>query len=332
MAMFNCPKCFKTIGELPESGELIALCSNCRYKFQVLRGKVLERSSKQQPGRKSSPVRHYVFRVELPHHRTEVTEFDQMGVDESIQARRNDDLAVVYSMRGTKREDLLALHNLTTGESHALGTPGQKASSTANTLGFMVGAAVGAVSFAASVPIVFTIMLAGSTWAGAVFLLRQRLAPIHELEPEARALLERQHSWLSEKLRLEEARARVAGDITDRERLRQRLFDLRRKMLEVGLDVYKARLASIDLALAALDRQMTLDVSLRDGYDRSIKMIEIEQETSSANEVFPDDLTPIVLEKLDELKALAAKQADLARELEANVEIEQLLRPSRSSL
>ena len=332
MAMFNCPKCYKTIAELPESGELIALCSNCRFKFQVVRGKVIERSSKQQPGRKSSPIRHYVFRIELPHRRTEVTEFDQTGTDEGIQARRGDDVAVVYSMRDTKREELLAVHNLTTGDSHAIGTPGQKASSTANTLGFMAGAAVGAICFAASIPFFFSAVLAGGTWAGAVYLLRQRLAPVHLLEPEAQALLERKHSWLSEKLRLEEARARVVGDIADRERLRQRLVDLRRKMLEVGLDAYKTRLASIDVALAALDRQMTLDLSLREGYDRSIKMIEIEQETSTANEVFPDDLTPLVLEKLDELKALEAKQADLARELEANVEIEQLLRPTRSSL
>jgi len=332
MALFNCPKCFRTIGELPERGELVALCSNCRFKFQLLRGRVLERSSKQQPGRKSNPIRHYVLRLELPHRLNEVTEFDQIGTDDSVHARRGDDVAVVYSLRGTQREELLAIHNLTTGESHAVGTPGEKSSSTAATLGFLAGAVVGAVSWGVGLPFVAALVFGGGLSVATAFFLRRRLAPVHDIEPEAQALLERKHSWLSEKLRLEDARARVAADISDRERLRNRLVDLRRKMLEVGLEAYKPRLASIDVALAALDQQMTLDRNLCEGYDRSIKMIEIEQEsTSAADQVFSDDLTPVVVEKLEELKALEAKQADLARELEANVEIEQLLRSGRSS-
>ncbi len=331
MALFNCPKCFKTIGELPERGELVALCSSCRFKFQLVRGRVLERSSKQQPGRKSNPMRHYVIRLELPHRLNEVTEFDQIGTDDSVHARRGDDVAVVYSLRGTQREELLAIHNLTTGESHAIGTPGEKSSSTAATLGFLAGAVFGALTFATGLSFMIALLLGTAMSLSTAFVLRRRLAPVHELEPDAQAILERKHSWLTEKLRLEEARARVAADIADRERLRNRLVDLQRKMLEVGLDAYKPRLASIDVALAALDSQMTLDRHLCDGYDRNIKMIEIEQEsTSTADQVFSDDLTPLVVEKLEELKALEAKQADLARELEANVEIEQLLRSGRS--
>jgi hypothetical protein len=328
MAMFNCPKCLKTIGELPESGALIALCTDCQFKYLAIRGKLLERNSTAPRGHRDNPTRRYLLKLELPNRQTEITEFDQKGLVEVAHARRTDDIVIVYSMRGAKREELLAVHNLTSGESYALSAPGQKSESASDAWGAFAGLAVGSLSLVA-VPLVPALLIGLFTAIGTGVMLRRRLAPVHVLDADALERLERKHSWLSEKLRLEEARARVECDIEDRERVRRRLVDLRRKMLEVGLDAYKPRLASIDVALATLDKQMVLDKSLHDGYDRSIKMIEIEQEASSADEIIPDDLTPIVFEKLDELKALEEKQAELARELEANAEIEQLLRSGR---
>jgi len=330
MAMFNCPKCYKTIAELPKSGSVIAMCSDCRFKYEVVRGKLLERSTSRASGQRDNPTRHYHLKLEVQSGRAEVTEFDYRGLEEVVHAQRADDMAVVYSMRGARREELLAIHNLTTGESHGLGRPGQKSSTYAAAFGFAAGAIVFGV-LVGPYPFLLALGVAGATWAGLAKLLRMFLAPVHKLPADQRSSLERTHTWLAEKLRLVEARTRVVGDIADRQRVRQRLIDLRRKMLEVGLDAYRARLASIDVALAALDRQMTLDLSLRDGYDRSIKMIEIEQEASTADELFPEDLTPVVIDKLEELKALEAQQKDLARELEANAEIEQLLRSGRSA-
>jgi len=55
-------------------------------------------------------------------------------------------------------------------------------------------------------------------------------------------------------------------------------------------------------------------------------MIEIELETGEAADELEADIAPVLLAKLEELKELEARQADLVRELAANAEVEQLLR------
>ncbi len=55
-------------------------------------------------------------------------------------------------------------------------------------------------------------------------------------------------------------------------------------------------------------------------------MIDIELETGEATDQPEADIAPVLLQKLDELKELEERQADLMRELQANLEVEQLLR------
>jgi len=55
-------------------------------------------------------------------------------------------------------------------------------------------------------------------------------------------------------------------------------------------------------------------------------MVEIELESGEATEQLETDVAPVLLEKLDELKELEERQADLVRELQANLEVDQLLR------
>lgn len=55
-------------------------------------------------------------------------------------------------------------------------------------------------------------------------------------------------------------------------------------------------------------------------------MIDIELETGEATDQLEADIAPVLLQKLDELKELEERQADLMRELQANLEVEQLLR------
>lgn len=329
MAMFNCPRCYKTIGELPKSGTLVALCADCHFKYEVLRGRLIERTSTRLGGPSNDPNRHYRFRVDAPNREAGSVEFERRGTEEVLQARPGDDVVIVHTMRGRRREEALAVHNLTTGDSLAINAPGRRSRATAEAWGVAVGVLLGG-GMLIVVPLFPAALFGLFAAIGTAFVLGQRLRPVHDVQPGEQVFLERKQNWLSEKLRLQEARARIDGDIADRQRARQCLVDLQHKMLEVGLDAYKPRLHSIDVALAVLDKQTALDLALRDGYDRSIKMIEIEQDASAAEEIFPDDLTPLVLEKLDELKALEEQQAELARELEANVEIEQLLRTGRS--
>ena len=120
--------------------------------------------------------------------------------------------------------------------------------------------------------------------------------------------------------------ALVEESVSHNEARRQRLLRLGNKMLDVGLDVYKPRFAAIDRGLATLDRQRAIDVSLRDGYLLALKMVEIELETGEATEQMETDVSGVLLQKLEELRELEERQADLVRELQANLEVEQLLR------
>ena len=122
----------------------------------------------------------------------------------------------------------------------------------------------------------------------------------------------------------------VEQSLSQNDARRQRLLSLGNKMLDVGLDVYKPRFAAIDRGLATLDRQKAIDVSLRDGYLLALKMVEIELESGEATEQLDTDVSDVLGQKLDELKELEERQADLVRELEANLEVEQLLRGRES--
>jgi hypothetical protein len=77
-------------------------------------------------------------------------------------------------------------------------------------------------------------------------------------------------------------------------------------MQNVGLDLYRPRIETIDRGIALIDTQMELEKRLRDGYERSIQMIEIE------------------------MHDLEAEQAELGRQLAANAEVEALLKSPSS--
>jgi len=130
MAMFNCPTCYKTIGELPKSGTLLVLCADCHFKYEVLRGRLIERTSVRVGGPNNDPIRRYVFRLDVPNRDADSVKFARQGIEE-VQARPGDDVVIVHTMRGRHREEALAVHNLTTGDSFAINAPGRKSRATA---------------------------------------------------------------------------------------------------------------------------------------------------------------------------------------------------------
>jgi hypothetical protein len=108
--------------------------------------------------------------------------------------------------------------------------------------------------------------------------------------------------------------------------LRRRLVALRDKMEVVALPAYRHRIASIDVALGTIDKQMSIAAQLREGYDKSITMIEIELESGAAAHHMHEDISALIAESIHELRTIEESQAELARQLEANVEVELLLR------
>ena len=122
--------------------------------------------------------------------------------------------------------------------------------------------------------------------------------------------------------RLVEARRGHSDTLKERQGVRRRLADLLRRMRDVGLPAYSSRIVTIERGLATLDRQIDVISKLRDGYDRSIRMIDIELEAGHAAELLDDDMSLAIADAMYELRLLEESGAELARQLEANDEVE----------
>lgn len=124
--------------------------------------------------------------------------------------------------------------------------------------------------------------------------------------------------------RLIDARAAHAERLKERQGVRRRLGDLLGKMRQVGLSAYSTRIATVERGLATLDRQIAVIAQLRDGYDRSLRMIDIELEAGHAADLLDEDIGVAIGVAMYELRLLEESQVDLARQLEANDEVEGL--------
>lgn len=83
----------------------------------------------------------------------------------------------------------------------------------------------------------------------------------------------------------------------------------------------------MDRAVATLRAQVALDERLLAAYARNISIIEIEYESGDAATAIAPDISEEMSLKFEELRQLEEQHADLSRELEANDEVERLLRP-----
>jgi hypothetical protein len=163
--------------------------------------------------------------------------------------------------------------------------------------------------------------------------LKRRQNPevrVRYLTRESRSAFETAEQLQGAKGKLMVSRTGHMAALKSRQELRRRLVSLREKMKDLGLPAYAPRIASIDAALVMLDRQIDMSTRLRDGYDKSITMIDIELESGVAADAMNEDIGATIAAAMDELKDLEESQAELGRQLEANVEVEQLLRPRAS--
>jgi hypothetical protein len=75
--------------------------------------------------------------------------------------------------------------------------------------------------------------------------------------------------------------------------------------------------------------QLELDGRLRDGYERSIQMIEIEIEAGATADAVESVTAPHITANLAAMRDLEEQQAELVRQLQANSEVEALLKGAR---
>ena len=330
--MVTCPKCSKPLGEIGPDGVLEAVCGTCSFKFQVLRGRLAGGSSREvtlREGTLSNPgsyKREYELRVERPNGRLETFELAIPGRDDSIDVQHGDTVAIVHSMRGNAREELLDVYDLTTGRRFPIATPGSRARMMAGVAGGFVGiltfAALAATSLNEGWAIVGGVGALATTW----ILLARRLAPVHRLSPAEQEALKDNQQLLARKTQLLSLRTKARADLEQHSATRDQLVSLRNKMREVDSAIYKDRIDTVGRGIATLDEQMRLDRQIIEGYGKSVAMIEIEYEAGLASGAMPADAGAVLEGKLAELKELQERQAELQRLLSANSEVEAFLR------
>lgn len=329
--VFSCPKCRQLLGDIPTGGELTAVCVRCRLKFQVVRGRVSDADSRQvaihleTPGRGSYRQAHDL-RLQLSNGRVEMASFELPETEPRVVARPGDIVSVVYLMGGSRRDQLLSVHNATTARSLLISLPGENATNKAWLFGGACGIAVLVVTASNGVPGVVALGAALVTALGLGIGLGYRFIPRADISPEEEAQLNSAQRLLAEKLDLEVSRSRVIRDLEHQRDVRDRLIALRAKMVKMGLELYLPRIAALDRALSTIDRQMELETRLRDGYEKSIQMLEIEVEAGAAADALDTAATLHIAETLAEMRELETEQAELGRQLAANVEVENLLR------
>jgi hypothetical protein len=267
----------------------------------------------------------YQLRLALANGRMEPVEF-RLTELETFTAQKGDVVSTVYLMRGAERDSLLSVHNGTLGERVVIALPGEKAKKEAWMLAGGIGVVtIGVVAMATGMGLLG--FGAGAlAFVGAGFTLGHTLMPRVTISEDEKARLTSTQRMIAEKLELEEARARVVQGIESRAELRERLVSLRTKMERLGLDVYAPRIAAMNAGIAAIDQQVALEARLRDMYERSIAMLEIELESGAAVDAMDGLEAPHIAATFVELRDLEEQQRELGRQIAANAEVEGLLR------
>lgn len=320
--------CGTALTEVPHRSVARAVCANCHFKYQIIDGRVVANESRQVVQRRV--YREYELQLELADTELEVVRFNVHERDKPLPVRHGDDVAVVHSMRGNQLEELLYIQNFTTDNVVQFAGPGSRANRTATRAGMFLLVALLIVAFVIGQdePLLF-VALTGAAVALSVLArawIHQRMLPRHALAPDVEEHGRATQRLLDQKYSCINGLALVQQSLAQNDARRERLLSLGNKMLDVGLDAYKPRFVAIDRALATLAQQRAVDIELREGYERVLKMLDIELEAGIATDPLGGDITATLLAKLEELKELEERQADLVRELRANLEVEQFLK------
>lgn len=310
---------------------LTAVCSDCRLQFQVVRGRVTTAEATVSVTRAARPhaapvtVWVYQVRLALANGRAEIVEF-RLTEPETFTAQKGDVVSAVYLMRGSERDSLLSVHNGTLAERVVIALPDEKATKKAWLFAGGIGATTGVLVTALAGIGLLGFGVGALTFVGAGFALGHTFMPRVKISADEQARLTATQRMIAEKLELEEARSRVVQGIESRAELRERLVSLRTKMERLGLDVYAPRIAAMTAGVAAIDQQVALEAKLRDMYERSIAMLEIELEAGAAVNAMEPLEAPHIAATFAELRDLEEQQRELGRQIAANAEVEGLLR------
>jgi len=327
--LIHCPACSAPIGNIGSDGTLQAICASCWYKFEAIYGSVTARVSEVEPVRSLPRLpqryrRKYEFRLSTPQ---EVQlQYSTRGQEDWLPVHPGDRVSFLYTLRAEVREALIAVTNHTTGKTYRLSSPERPALSLAVKLSFLSGIPLLLVLLPNGVEFPVAMLTAiGSMPVVSVIVAKLRSSKA-KIDASQRLRLVAEQKLLGEKGELQQRLAELQQKYsTNQERIDQ-LISLNQKMVDVGTDLYAKRIEKVSRAIALLEPQLTQEQHLIDQYVRTIKMVEIELETSRAVEQLPDaeDFLGIIFARLSELRTIDQKNQQLRSQVEADEEVKSL--------
>lgn len=300
------------MADVAEAGTERAVCPQCTFRYEVVTGHAVDAPHGELLLATDLDARTATFRVPLTR--------EDVAVPPGTLA------AVIHVAGDEGRGEAVAIQNLSTGQHFALADPGGRAVGHAALGGVSVTLAVIFLLALFGLPWPVIIALAAAAGVGTFRWIERRDAPRARLSASDRGALHHKRGLLERKEELQRKIRMLHHEREQKTALGGRLRRLAGKMEEVGTDLYGARLANVEAGLRTVERQVAVDDRLLAGYTRTIKIIEIELESSASADLLAGGLTGALGAGEAELEALAAEHAELVRQLAANDEVERLLR------
>ncbi|MBF2025401.1 MAG: hypothetical protein IGS48_01365 [Oscillatoriales cyanobacterium C42_A2020_001] len=327
----SCPSCGKAIADLHHrSSQAQVNCISCGTRYGVVYGKLSRRSSIQEAllylkaTLPSFYKRHYTLQITTADRTLKHLQFSIPGKADVIPINRGDIVTVLYTMQGYVMKKLVAIANHTTGKNYVLPTPIPSSSHHVTILLTLITGFV-AASFLGGFNLVLTSLLSAvSVLAYLKFTHSAHLtSPSLEGQPHEAQRLQADQRLMAQQRRIEQRISELHHERQANLVLIEQLKALQQKMSNVDQTLYSARIYRATGAIKILNQQITNNQRLVREYERTLRMIEIEIDTSWIADQLPDaeNFTRTILGRLAELKEIEDQNQSLKFQLAAYEEV-----------
>lgn len=325
----QCPTCSRPISDL-KSATAQVTCAFCKSRYGVVYGKLSRRSSIYETLLHLSSKlptlyrRHYTLQITTPDRNLKLLQFSVPGRIDNLPVQHGDIVSALYTLQGYVMKKLVVITNHTTGKRYLLPTPIPSTSYLTVVLGTVIlGLLV--VSYVAGFSLFLT--AAGSALASLLILkatdtARLNSPPLEAHGREGNRLMADQ-KLLAHKAKLEHRVEELNHECQSTQFLIEQIEDLKQKMLNVDRDLYSVRIYRATGAIGILKQQITNNYRLIREYRRTLKMIDIEIDTSWIADQLPDsdNFTRAIAQRLAELKEIEDQNQYLKLQLAAYEEV-----------
>jgi Tfp pilus assembly protein PilN len=267
--------------------------------------------------------RHYSFELVTPERTLKNLDFSVPGHADRIPAHRGDVISILYTAQGLVQK-LAGITNHTNGNHYLLATPIVNLARLLPIAGLVL---VGAVMLHKLAGVNAWVLLSLGVLGSLISYKLGNLAwltspPLEMAYARGQRLLSDQR-LLVQRHRISQRISELRHESKANTGLIEQLEALKQKMQQLDPMLYSARLYRSTSAVNILKQQIVNNHRLVREYDRTLKMIDIEVDTSWIADQLPeaDDFSCRILERLEELQQIEEQNQTLKYQLAAYEEV-----------